>query len=294
MGNLYLKQGIEYLNNIRAKIYYNTISNDDVKLIDENIEKIPKEKAYLVKIAIYEKLNQKRNALLIIQEIENNGIQIKGIKKIKDRMKSKKSKFDLSNWDEIIGWDVTIKQDASCQVYEKEQKEDIHNIKEKKEEKETKGKDVSSNIKDKIKKEKKYIISSKICQEAKETKRKINKPKVEKEEKVKKIQNTLSTEVSKRIAEIKNKYYAKMQNPETQVAYIKKYDRLQAVLESDIENKRMQMELMLILINEGYRQTVKQEFPNEDYNFIDGIIKEFYQEKVTAINAQRMIDEYSK
>jgi hypothetical protein len=52
------------------------------------------------------------------------------------------------------------------------------------------------------------------------------------------------------------------------------------------------MELMLILINEGYQDIVKQEFPKEDCNFIDEIIKQYYAKKIKSENVKEKIDEY--
>ena len=285
------------LNSIRAKIYFNTISNKDIQLLDERKTEIPQEKLYLIKIAVYEKLNQKNNALSLIKEIEEKGIKIKYLGEIKSRLKSKKSKFSLVKWDEIIGWDINITED-----YENEKKVS-------KEEKQNVQKDTSNsntNISKVEKKKTKQIIAQKntIQQEPntfimnsgetfKKEKKKIKKPKVE-NKKDEKIKDSLSSKVKEKITEIRKKYYVKMQILETQEEYIRKDDRLQSVLNSSYGKKRMQVELMLILINEGYRQTVKEEFPKEDYDFIDEIIKEFYQKKVTAKQAKNSFDEYCK
>jgi hypothetical protein len=74
--------------------------------------------------------------------------------------------------------------------------------------------------------------------------------------------------------------------------YIKKYDKLQSILECDSKNKRAQMELMLVLINEGYQDKVKQEFPKEDYEFINNIIKQCYEKTIQTQEAKGKIDEY--
>lgn len=74
--------------------------------------------------------------------------------------------------------------------------------------------------------------------------------------------------------------------------YIKKYDKLQSILKCDNGNKRAQIELMLVLINEGYREVVKREFPAEDYEFIDKIIKGYYAKTIKPEVAKKEIDEY--
>ena len=54
----------------------------------------------------------------------------------------------------------------------------------------------------------------------------------------------------------------------------------------------MQMELMLILINEGYREDAKKSFPEEDYEFVDGIIKQYLEKRLKPKDAIKAVDEY--
>ena len=56
--------------------------------------------------------------------------------------------------------------------------------------------------------------------------------------------------------------------------YIKKYDKLQSILECSEGNKRAKMELMLVLINEGYSNIVETEYPAE-YKFISSLVEEY-------------------
>lgn len=114
------------------------------------------------------------------------------------------------------------------------------------------------------------------------------------------ILSTLSNSLKKIIDEINRTYYVKMQPDKKtgniehnqRLKYIKKYDKMQNILSSKSDNKRAQMELMLVLINEGYRDKVKDEFPREDYELIDNIIKEYYDKKIKPETAKKQIDDY--
>ena len=127
-----------------------------------------------------------------------------------------------------------------------------------------------------------------------------NKNKTKDIRREKTISSTLSNSLTKIIDEINRYYYVKMQ-PDKKTGkiehnerekYIKKYDKMQNILLSKSDNKRAQMELMLVLINEGYRDEVKVEFPKEDYELIDKLIKEYYDKKVKPEEAKKQIDDY--
>lgn len=114
------------------------------------------------------------------------------------------------------------------------------------------------------------------------------------------IENSLSKTLKETISKINCYYYVHMQpsiqgsyeESKRQEKYIKKYDKLQSILGCDTNNKRAQMELMLVLINEGYREVVKREFPEKDYEFVDEIIKGYYAKTIKPQDAKREIDEY--
>ena len=114
------------------------------------------------------------------------------------------------------------------------------------------------------------------------------------------ISSTLSNSLTKIIDEINRTYYVKMQpdkktgkiEHDERAKYIKKYDKMQNILSAKSDNKRAQMELMLVLINEGYRDKVKDEFPKEDYELIDKLIKEYYDKKIKPETAKKQIDDY--
>ena len=130
------------------------------------------------------------------------------------------------------------------------------------------------------------------------TKKTRKKDKVSKESKT--IYQDMDQSLRKVIEEIQCKYYVRMQPSSgnkdgdigKQERYIKKYDKLQTVLNRDSSNKRMQMELMLILINEGYREDAKKSFPEEDYEFVDGIIKQYLEKRLKPKDAIKAVDEY--
>lgn len=116
----------------------------------------------------------------------------------------------------------------------------------------------------------------------------------------KKIRDTDDKKLKKELKELmvqlfKRDYY-KILKPEMerQRKYIKKYDKLQSILECHQDNKRAQMELMLVLINEGYQNIAKREFPKEDYQFIDEMIKQYEEKKIQPQEAKQKIDEYAK
>lgn len=114
------------------------------------------------------------------------------------------------------------------------------------------------------------------------------------------ISSTLSNSLTKIIDEINRTYYVKMQPDKKtgkiehneRAKYIKKYDKMQNILSAKSDNKRAQMELMLVLINEGYRDKVKDEFPKEDYELIDKLIKEYNDKKIKPETAKKQIDDY--
>ena len=339
------------LSLIRAKLYVGTINNDDIQVLQQNIEQLERKQYYLILIAIYEKIGQKNNALKILKQMEEEGIKLRGLSEIKERLKSKKQKlYDLGKWDEIIGWETVI-----TPQYEKERK-----ILEKANEEEIKETKIcKTNYKDETGKnqirEKQKINNDSLDENKKEGQRIIIKstdksndtPIVEKKkkniikQKKKVIENktifsTLNESLKETIDEINRNYYVKMQ-PKTikssrvkeyqqlllklddksvknkkelmtriqeilkeiyeendrQKRYINKYDKLQSILSCKSDNKRAQMELILVLINEGYTQVVEKEFP-EDYEFVNKIIKEYRKKSIKLEETKKQIDEYCR
>ena len=293
---------------IRAKIYVGTIENTEIEELKGKKQELGTVECYLIQVAIYEKLGQKNNALKVIKQMEEEGITVKGMAEIKDRLKSKKQmRFDLGKWDKLIGWDV-----ARTEQYEQE------------EEKKKRLKDIEKEIKTDPKTQENKIamisisndrnIDNHVMREENKTviqptrkdetnnfngtKKTRKKDKVSKESKT--IYQDMDQSLRKVIEEIQCKYYVRMQPSSgnkdgdigKQERYIKKYDKLQTVLNRDSSNKRMQMELMLILINEGYREDAKKSFPEEDYEFVDGIIKQYLEKRLKPKDAIKAVDEY--
>ena len=109
------------------------------------------------------------------------------------------------------------------------------------------------------------------------------------------IKKNLPEGVKNAIKEIMKKYYVKMQpqvgNNQERSKYIKRYDKLEILLETEEANKRAKMELMLMLVNEGYANIVKEKYP-EEYEFIREVINQYKTKKIEAKEAIKKIDEY--
>lgn len=309
---------LQYLDEmkIRQKIYLQTITEDDIYKIKELIEKRKEQKEnYLVLIAIYERIGQKQNALNVIKQMQQNGIEVKGIAQVRERLNSKKNRiYDILSWDKLIGWNITPiedenseKQDHELQVEKKDKKDSITEKTQciQTQESETSNKlDKSEKIKE-TKKETQYIIQEGIKQKSNST------PKSPKEKRVKennenrekrKIRDIVGVGVKEVTDKIGQTYYVQMQlyndgvlntraEIERRQKYIKKYDKLQSILECSENNKRAKMELMLVLMNEGYSKVVENEFPKE-YEYINKLVEEYKKKAKTAKGVRQEIDEY--
>ena len=106
------------------------------------------------------------------------------------------------------------------------------------------------------------------------------------------IKKVNSTEKRRRMQIMQDMLKENYESNEVQREYAKRYDKLQAILASDKQNKRAQMELMLVLINEGYGDVVEEEFPEKDNNFINEIIQQYKNKTVNPKEAKKEIDEY--
>ncbi len=331
------------LSKIRAKIWAGTIENEDIINIEKQKEEIDREQYYLIKIAIYEKLGQKRNALQVIEQIRAEGITIKGITEIRDRLKSKKvAFFDLDKWDQIIGWDVSKTEEYEQELRNVNNTEQNDRLKTQENNIIKTEPPVSSEkvLKPKNRaKERRYVTSEDIAKNnikpsAKNDEKKQTPKKQKWDNKEITILQTLSYTLKQTIEEINYKYYVEMQPKVTKSIlskeyydllqdigktnleekkrrtklmqdilkevygdgqirekYVKKYDKLQSILECSSDNKRAKMELILVLINEGYKQVAKIEF-GEEYDYIEKIIEQYGKRKMTAKEVKDSIDEY--
>lgn len=109
------------------------------------------------------------------------------------------------------------------------------------------------------------------------------------------IGSCLSVGTQEIIKKIRINYYINMSSKNIeQKKYMDKYDKLESILESDKNNKRAKMELLLTFINEGYREEVKQDFEPEDYELINMLVDEYLNKKIKAKDAIKEIDDYCK
>ena len=298
-------QHIEDLK-IREKIYLQKITEDDIVAIKQLLEQHKDEKEiYLVLIAVYERTGQKQNALNVIKRMQQNGIEVKGISIIKERIKSNKAQiYDMTKWDELIGWNVSpieYKEENNTTIENKEEEKLLDKEIPRSTEKENRGKKLeSSNIEE----NNKYIIQKGIKQESKGNTKTSSTSRVKenKEKQAQKIGETIRENTKSAVNKIGITYYAKMRlcsdkaediykEAERVRKYIKKYDKLQSILECSEQNKRAKMELMLVLINEGYSNIVETEYPAE-YKFINSLVEEYKKKEKTADVVKKEIDEY--
>lgn len=312
-------------------------------MLKEKMHSLDRTQYYLIQIAIYDRLKQKGNALNVIKQMEQEGIVVKGLGEIKQRLKTKKAVlFDLGKWDEIIGWSTMQTQDyeEERRILEQERKEQERQVSvisskqeesslEKKKEKRNciktnidrvtrnmvggtisgkKRKIEKGKISEDVKERTRETISSRMSETLKKTIEKINcyyyinmQPQEVKRENEEEYQQLLQ-EIKQANVEDKKRLMGQMrrflqpdyEEKARQEKYIKKYDKLQSLLGSSKDNKRAQMELMLVLINEGYREVVKKEFPKEDYSVIDETIKQYYAKTIVPEVAKQKIDDYAK
>lgn len=312
-------QKLQYLDEmqIRKKIYLQTITEEDIKKIKELIENNKEEKEnYLVLIAMYERNSQKQNALNVIKQMQENNVEVKEIAQIKGRLKSKKNRiFDMAKWDELIGWDVTeisnkkeINQVTKTQMKQNENEEIV--IPKKLEEREEQDKEIKveyNKEKETIEENRKskYIVQegTKAQYSSKQRKSKDEiKEKNSVKEEERKIRNVVGTSIKESIDKIGRTYYVQMQiyndgalnthaEIERRQKYIKKYDKLQSILECSEKNKRAKMELILVLMNEGYSKVVQKEYPTE-YEYINKLVQEYKNREKTAEKVKKEIDDY--
>lgn len=312
---------LQYLDEmkIRQKIYLQTITEDDIYKIKELIEKRKEQKEnYLVLIAIYERIGQKQNALNVIKQMQQNGIEVKGIAQVRERLNSKKNRiYDILSWDKLIGWNITPiedenseKQDHELQVEKKDKKDSITEKTQciQTQESEISNKlDKSEKIKE-TKKETQYIIQEGIKQKSNSTPKSPKEKRVKENDenrekrKIRKIRDIVGVGVKEVTDKIGQTYYVQMQlyndgvlntraEIERRQKYIKKYDKLQSILECSENNKRAKMELILVLMNEGYSKVVENEFPKE-YEYINKLVEEYKKKAKTAKEVRQEIDEY--
>ena len=105
------------------------------------------------------------------------------------------------------------------------------------------------------------------------------------------IYQVLPEEIIETIHKIKEKYNLKMQDTSIRDKYQKKYDNLESLLAKSSSNKRAKLQIMVIMINEGYGEILKNNYPKE-YEFVEGLIQEYRTKKIDNKMLKEKIDEY--
>lgn len=295
----------DLFNRIRAKINQETIEMADIQLIKEQEKGLSPKDYYLLQIVICEKLGQRQRALELIRQMETDGLSSKELTKIKERIRSKKAKiFDLASWDNILGWQSEKskeEEERQRKLYEKHSikkrpKEVVESEQSREERKPSSLKPSKKHAKQEViwKTSKEGIVGVQREKAKKQQKGKDGNP-TEKKEKIT-IAEGMHPIMQEAIKKINLHYYVKMQPTNNDVAvqnkYIKKYDKLQSILECSSTNKRAQMELMLVLMNEGYGEVVEKSFPQEDISFVQNLVEQCKQKKLVVEEARKQIDEY--
>ena len=293
----------DFYNRIRAKIRQETIEIGDIELIKREEKRLSQRDYYLLQIAIYEKIGQRQRALELIKQMEKEGLASKELTEIKERIKSKKAKiFDITNWDKVLGWQLEkSKEEEEWQKKFEEKhngietaKKVIKELQPREEIKHTSSLKLDEKAvkKESVWKYSKEVVEKKSKKKSEQKRKKDNLSTTKKET----IAGAMSPVMQDVIKKLNLTYYVKMQPTNSDVVvqnkYIKKYDKLQSILECSTSNRRAQMELMLVLMNEGYGEVVEKSFAREDIDFIQNLIEECKQKKLLVEEARKQIDAY--
>ena len=264
----------EEIKNIRSKLSLNKITYSDIEVLNKNKDKLDSKQIELIKLAIYDKLGYKKQA---ISSIKNSALFDSNIKKILiPYFENKKAFFDLNIWDNLIGWDSNIDE-----YQEKIKKEEVkpqikNNIIEK---------PLSPVIKTTVKSEKpkKRIIQVNIQNINSNSTYSINKKPTKNKSisssKKDTIYDILNDDYKEKVFELKVKYYADMGLEETRKSAIYKYDRLEDILVS--KPSQNNLELLLLMLVGDMKLNIEQEYPKEYSKILQkiNIKKSQYQSK---------------
>lgn len=266
------------LNTIRSKILLNTITMNDIELLNNIKDEIDENTYLLVMAAIYERLNLKKKCISTLKMINN--YDNKKINKLIQEVKSKKKYYNIEKWDSIIGWSI-----YNVDIYlEEKQKETNKNriIQKQKEinkmiQTEKKVESINLPIKDSKKEIKKAKIISGSFQKTKS--KNINNKSIEiKQDKNEPtIYETLNNQYKQMIYYLKLQYYREMYDPKTRKDATFKYDRLEEILLSKSSNKNAFRQLLLMLVGAGYSGIIENDY-EEEYQIISDQINRKKQE----------------
>lgn len=260
------------IKNIRSKISLGKISFNDIEILDKNKDKVTINDYELIKLAIYDKLGYKKQAISILKNSTIFDVNIKN--KLISYLESKKTMFNLEKWDSLIGWSSDLDE------YQKSMKEEVSCEKEKlkKLEKTNVHEDVVhdtsnisqtmqkvSSIKSNETKNNKIQISLENVSEILDSSYSINKSSHKKQKSTTNNENTvydlLNKNYKEKVFELKVQYYVDMGVPEKRKSAIYKYDRLEDLLVS--KPSQNNLELVLLMLVGDMNVNIEKEYPKE-------------------------------
>ena len=253
------------IKNIRSKISLGKISFNDIEILDKNKDKVTINDYELIKLAIYDKLGYKKQAISILKNSTIFDVNIKN--KLIPYLESKKTMFNLEKWDSLIGWssDLDEYQKSIKEKLKKLEKTNVHedvvhdtfNI--------SQTMQKVSSIKSNETKNNKIQISLENVSEILDSSYSINKLSHKKQKSTTNNQNTvydlLNKNYKEKVFELKVQYYVDMGVPEKRKSAIYKYDRLEDLLVS--KPSQNNLELVLLMLVGDMNVNIEKEYPKE-------------------------------
>lgn len=251
------------LNIIRSKLLLNTITLNDINLLNNIKDEIDENIYLLILAAIYERLNLKKKCISLLKTVQNFDNQ--KIKQLIQEIERNKIKFyNIEKWDSIIGWSIDIDTYLS-----EKQKEQIINEPIKKTV-------ISPNLDTKESKKKSEKETKKVNiisgSFSKKDSKKLSKNPIEKKQEKDEltIYESLNNQYKQMVYYLKLQYYKEMYNTTTRKDATFKYDRLEEILCQKVSNKNAFRQLLLMFIGAGY----------------SNIIENYYQEEYQILSSQ--------
>lgn len=265
--NIDLKEFPDEIKNIRSRLSLGETSYNDIEVLDRNKDKINSKYYELIKLAIYDRLGNKKQG---IEDLKKNSFLDINIKKsLISHLQKNKTFFDLEKWDSLIGWSSSIEK------YQKTQKEELIEKQNHEENQESDSikkvvpdiSSVSHNIKKvsnaKVNETKnnlvqvvpkntsnKHFKNKSACKKAKGSSTKKDT-----------IYGVLNNNYKEKVFELKVKYYIDMHELDKRDSTIYKYDRLEELLAS--KPSQNNMELLLLMLVGDINVNVEDKYPKE-------------------------------
>jgi hypothetical protein len=243
------KSNLKELNVIRTKLYLNTISLNDIQLLDSVKDNMDINIYYFALAAIYEKLNLKNNAINTLKNV--SGEYENKAQEIITSLKSKhKTYFNLEKYDLIINW---VNDESNITEEIKINNNSLNT-------KETSKKDIYIEDTKKVSKKAKAkpnLISGTLSESH-------NKNTPKKKENIKEVKELsiyekLDVNYRQIVFEIKLQFYKEICMGKKTAIY--KYDELEEILNKKESNFMAFKKLLLIFIGCGYYEVVKNDYP---------------------------------